>query len=1729
MRTASLALLKSYHHTFPNCTGHRLFVQAEQKEVKAAIAGRRSDGPRRPRMTAEEIDAAIGDLEYQRSTQNLSMADERKLLQEVTDLKRQKRSLGHFAIEAASVDGLYDRRREIGTQLSELFQQLDELRAGLSVVDRIERISAVNSGVEVTPSQLLQREIKVPSASVGRLIGRGGASVAVLEAESKCSVEVNSKPNTEGECTVVLSGLSEAALDAAVQLVEEQSATDEKTITAPRGLLALLTSQKGERMQNLEAEHLVRIQLHRKDGTATLQGHPRRMAAAEAAINIFKERSATVAVATATVPAIIGKNGCNFRELQSDLGVEVERVTSAESEVEAGCTLLQVWGDSHTAVTEAIARLKAMEEEHTEHSVTHDVSRELVFFLLADSGSRVKELRSAHHVLVNVEQPREGQATVTFRGTEAQLGKLNEDWTALLADFDVCVKVITVPAAVAVTVIGNSGGRLGAMRDEHPGVAINVVVNDEGGANGRRGGARDAERHGVSKGEAVIIIRSSEAEKTQAAAAAVQAVIDSFATRSLTMPHFVAATMMHDRAAKLQALQSKHGARVDLTYGEPLPGQTDGGGKGGRRGPPKLRHPASVVLVGEQDAVDAAAAELEQLCSENTESKVEFPTEDCMLAFIGRGGSNIKAFTKEVNSAVRGAQTAEAADPEATDDGEVSAEETGEATATEEDAADPAAAAPKAKGSSTKQASKNKTNAVEISVFQPLQCVFLSGASDAVAVAAAKATEWVTKYNAENASVPVPSDMLSTIIGKGGSNLKKMTADTGCEFNVDRRSGTVRITGPADKLQGGVDALVAVSGAELHFEEMTGIPLEGNVVAVLVGKKGASLKELEQETGTHINIQEAKNYITLRGSLEGIARAKIALRRKLRDGVTVTKSVAMPGSCVRPLLAKGAALLRGIEADSGARVDVPQSARRPATSIPGVAIPDSRVHLSVRGSTEAAARAETALLALAQGKTVAMLPLLASHLGYLAGKCKRNMERLEQSHGVTVELQGAPGQELGAANTEDGGVQSMLGAAAAPAAGGAAAQADSASAAALAALAAEAAEPGLATVIGSEGGVATAVAALHRLLEFNWREQFQNVPTPDTMLAQMLASPARRGGGGASAEVGSADANGATVPAEDELREGIPSLDLFKAQHTAVHVYACRITSSVVLAGRTADDTAAAVDALVSAKSKWAQRHAEVALAEWMMGPLVGKGGSSIKKLEAAAKCRLSVERHGASPVIALAGRTHEEVTAGKAVVQARVDELQATRAEIRVAGGAVASLIGKGGSTITALQADTGCSIRIGDRNDDSSAPVLVQIRGNTAEATAAGKAAVMAHLDTEGFPEGQLPERSSQAHSIPLPNSRDAPGYIIGKGGATVRKLQEDTGASISVDRENGEVLIEGNEEQVAAAVAAVDKLLQEVKASSEARSAARGEERGPGGGGKGGSKGPPNADSKGASAAAEKPSEPHIPVGTPADEVAAIRAAAAYKGMNKAARRKEKKRAEKLGQVMGSGPEADELLAQLADLGAADAAASAAPAGSSADTEAAAAEASAAEELLAYLGAFSNGDSSSAAAPVHSAPPVVVAPPAPASPTPPGFESEEAPLHESSPAPTRASSGMPPGLFSPTSSASNVVPPPGFTPARPGKGGRASGVGSSDPVMASLAGVLGDAPVKGSADDLLSKPSIDALALLLGDSGSQESKAPVPTEAPVARVASGAAARRSAAGTGGYRRSNGVSIRL
>jgi len=113
------------------------------------------------------------------------------------------------------------------------------------------------------------------------------------------------------------------------------------------------------------------------------------------------------------------------------------------------------------------------------------------------------------------------------------------------------------------------------------------------------------------------------------------------------------------------------------------------------------------------------------------------------------------------------------------------------------------------------------------------------------------------------------------------------------------------------------------------------------------------------------------------------------------------------------------------------------------------------------------------------------------------------------------------------------------------------------------------------------------------------------------------------------------------------------------------------------------------------------------------------------------------------------------------------------------------AAVIGKGGAVITAMRERTQAKVSLSDSGQffPRTKSRLLKVEATTTEAVSDCLAEVLGKLEgcAQATPSEELGAPGALKLSVVMP--RAAVGAIIGKGGATIKKLQETSGAKISV----------------------------------------------------------------------------------------------------------------------------------------------------------------------------------------------------------------------------------------------------------------------------------------------------------------------------------------------------------
>jgi len=225
---------------------------------------------------------------------------------------------------------------------------------------------------------------------------------------------------------------------------------------------------------------------------------------------------------------------------------------------------------------------------------------------------------------------------------------------------------------------------------------------------------------------------------------------------------------------------------------------------------------------------------------------------------------------------------------------------------------------------------------------------------------------------------------------------------------------------------------------------------------------------------------------------------------------------------------------------------------------------------------------------------------------------------------------------------------------------------------------------------------------------------------------------------------------------------------------------------------------------VVSAKEKieqmladWTKTNQIVPVEPWLLPSLIGKGGREINILQRNTGATIDVDRD--SRTVHISG-TEEQVEAAKVMLAEKIDKLTKESAEIEINPNAIGSFIGPKGANIQKIQEETGVSIDI----DTERSSGMLKLRGPEEGITLAKDliASFLKNWETNNYSEFlEVGEFCARA--------------LISRTGGSIRDLRDAfPSARIDVTPEDGRVRIQGSMEVVLAAKEKVAMFVEDFK---------------------------------------------------------------------------------------------------------------------------------------------------------------------------------------------------------------------------------------------------------------------------------------------------------------------------
>lgn len=537
-------------------------------------------GPR-PRESEAELDKAMKDLEYKRTTQSMSLMEEKKLLRQIGLYKKEKMRIKEYSLVE---DGLKDLK----VLKSQLYEERKAKEGAMVELSKALRKMQLAQRVGVAAEELVEETLEVPEESMSRVVGRGGTNLRRIEETCRVSLDFNHGRGGSGK----VSGTAAACAMAKEQIQEIVAAVSEE-IAVPPTLASTLLAGRAVKTQALMREHQVRIEIQREKNLVKVQGLPARLKGLRAALAALEAQTVRreMPVDGKLIGPVVGKGGVHLKQLGEEfpgVGIDVDR--------EKGVFVVVGLEEEVGVVVESLERLVSSLEDKEERLT---IDKFTAHVLMDQQGKILKAMRKTGgcNLFIDVKKDAESGA-LAVRAPLALLEGATTEARRALAELETHILTMNVDPSMVRFIIGKKGAVINALR-----LQTQALIEAE-------------DRSGLLR-----IYHPEEAGRLAAKAAILDVVLKNQAME-VTVPREAALSLKGSKGAELREKFGSGAGGLDVQMD--IDGDT---GVVGLRGAP--------------EALTAARTLLEAFAEENHGREMDLPPEDYWTLISG-GDDSLK-------------------------------------------------------------------------------------------------------------------------------------------------------------------------------------------------------------------------------------------------------------------------------------------------------------------------------------------------------------------------------------------------------------------------------------------------------------------------------------------------------------------------------------------------------------------------------------------------------------------------------------------------------------------------------------------------------------------------------------------------------------------------------------------------------------------------------------------------------------------------------------------------------------------------------------------------------------------------------------------------------------------------------------------------------------------------------------------------------------------------------
>lgn len=141
----------------------------------------------------------------------------------------------------------------------------------------------------------------------------------------------------------------------------------------------------------------------------------------------------------------------------------------------------------------------------------------------------------------------------------------------------------------------------------------------------------------------------------------------------------------------------------------------------------------------------------------------------------------------------------------------------------------------------------------------------------------------IDKLRKEHWEYEVPSSLLKLFIGKQGVNINKLRTESGASIEIVDKSNTVKVTGDESSVSLAKIMIKKFVGAEAEKNFHIDLAIPQEAIGLIVGAKGARIKEIHDDSGANIEIDKVKNVLNIKGTPDACKKAEEIVNQLLTE------------------------------------------------------------------------------------------------------------------------------------------------------------------------------------------------------------------------------------------------------------------------------------------------------------------------------------------------------------------------------------------------------------------------------------------------------------------------------------------------------------------------------------------------------------------------------------------------------------------------------------------------------------------------------------------------------------------------------------------------------------------------------------------------------------------------------------------------------------------------------